>query len=383
MKNPAGTLICSVVLACSCFAQENRIRTTALEVTSSTQVPLFAASGITTPISCSEDNTIFVRPVDPAGLQDLIAVPADGKFVTSYSRDRIKDVSNPQPSNFFVQDSSVYLLVSGSYDPHGVSVRTKNAAGEIEQRNITAARSRAFIARFDRDGSYDRAIPLDIPFKVYQFGVFPDGSFLVAGSVIETSEPKIALLRSNGQLERYLDLGSDVRADAPAVKDFKEQGSSLFAGAATSLSDVIRLSLIVPDGNNLLLVRRGPHIPIFSISAGGAVKEIELKVPANYSLFTLRARKDVWIAQFLYREKDVPGSRFIAFSLDPMNGQLLESFAFPQGLGFGLACTDGLEFAFLRIEENKLMLIKAMSSHRASSTGQNEKTDQGLGKLGK
>src|SRR3954467_785075 len=93
------------------LADDSAIPTTALKILSTTPVPLLTAPGLSTPIYCSSDGSIFVRLADPsAGMQDLVSIPKESGLVTHFSKDKIIDVMNPQPGIFFVQGHDVYIL---------------------------------------------------------------------------------------------------------------------------------------------------------------------------------------------------------------------------------------------------------------------------------
>jgi hypothetical protein len=146
--------------------------TTALEVASTVEVAPISEPFLTLPVLCSADHTIFVRMASMEGISGLVSISNDGKNVMRFQSDKINDISNPKTRTFFVTQSSVYILTTGSI-PQESTLQIKKPNGEIEQQR--RATIQQFVARFGRDGSYRGAVSLDLNFTPYQVGVFPSG----------------------------------------------------------------------------------------------------------------------------------------------------------------------------------------------------------------
>jgi hypothetical protein len=126
-----------------------------------------------------------------------------------------------------------------------------------------------------------------------------------------------------------------------------------------TLLGVVSASQIARDGPNILLFRP-TNGPVFSISPPGEVRVHRLKVEGDYKLYTVKAAQNSWIVEFLH---DVPHSmaqEFSTYAFDPETGAPLREYLLPANLGWGLACTDGDEFRFLRANEktHTLELVK-------------------------
>jgi hypothetical protein len=225
--------------------------------------------------------------------------------------------------------------------------------------------SSRYIAHFDHDGNYMGAVHLDLPFQPLHLGVFDDGDFLIAGMEPSTGEPRVAIVGSNGQFRRYIELKGDVHlqdeSDAPNKRNdltalpryrpSQTHGESVF--------DVVSLSQIAKDGPNLLLFRPF-NGPVFSISAAGQVEVHKLGAEGDYRLFTIKPTSSAWIVE-LIREIPSHGAaeEFMTLAFDPQTDSPLREYFFPADLGWGLACTDGNEFTFVMAdtESRNLKLV--------------------------
>lgn len=209
---------------------------------------------------------------------------------------------NPRFGRFFSTDSDVYVLVKSDSNPQPRRYVVPQADGTTERKQTQVAGTRKyFIAHFKPDGSYVRSIEPEIPFLPRQIGVFPNGQFVVAGITADLQEPRIALLQSNGQLIKYLDVKNDISKDSPELNGNPDTSSAL--PWLEKMSHAVEFSSIVAEGNNLLLVRRGSRAPVFAISPSGSVKAIKLKVPDGYNLFSLHVGDGLWVAQYAFRDK--------------------------------------------------------------------------------
>jgi hypothetical protein len=313
-------------------------------------------------VLCSPEGTIYVQFAAGDGLADPVSVSSDGKTVIRVGREKINDVQQPIPFEVFLRDTEVYILTPG-HIPLGYETKWRTPTGEVEHHQ--ASTSHTFVAHFQRDGSYAGAVLLDVPFNPMHLGVFADGDFLIAGADKMTDEPRVAIVGSNGQFRRFVELKGDVhlRDDSDASRnDHDPTALPRFApgeGFGTSLRDALFTSQIVGDGSNLLLFRPG-NGPVFSISPGGEVRVRELKVQGDHRLYAIKPTRDSWIVEFTHHLSDGTGEEFATYAFDPNSGAPLKQYIFPRDLGFGLACTDGLEFTFVMADtEGKgLRLLK-------------------------
>jgi hypothetical protein len=327
---------------------------------------------------CAPDKSIIVRLASLSGMRDLISISSDGNTVVRFNAFKVSDITNPAFGYYFATQSDVYILTRSS-EPTDEVMKLRTPKGDvITQPKIKA---RDFIVQFRRDGTYVRSFPLDLPFAPRQIGAFPSGGFLAAGAAKDgTYKPVIALLKSSGDFDRYLELKGDIHLlDTSKKKDSNDPTALPLRPPNAqerekSLSIAENLSVIVPDGPNLLLVRSGQKAPVFSVSAGGEVKAVNPEVPSGFTLYDLRTGQNTWVALYTHPRSEDPKDASVVletYALDPSSGKAIARYVYPNFLGFGLACSDGFEFTVLERQEDKIELIKLVPTHPYSSENRN------------
>lgn len=344
-----------------------------LKVASTTPVPGISESLLTTAL-CGSDNSIVLRVAGLAGVGDLVSISADGQNVVRFNAFKVSDIENPKFYQYFVGGSDVYVLTRSS-KPTDETIKLRTPNGDIvTQRKLS---TKDYIVQFQRDGAFVKSIALDLPFTPQQIGAFPSGGFLVAGAARDGSlKPIVALLKSDGQLDRYLELKGDIRPAQPDKKEDTKDPVALPRWAAhgeenkQSLAVAENLSLIVADGRNLLLLRSGQKTPVFSVSPGGEVRAITPNVPSGFTLYDLRVSQDMWVAVYTHPHSDDPKNAAVdieTYALDPSSGKAIARYIYPGFMGFGLACSDGVEFTVLERPGDKLELVKLVPVRAYSS----------------
>jgi hypothetical protein len=331
-----------------------------LSEVSSVEVPSLPAESIGAPLLCDPAGRVILRMATPeSGVEDPVFVSKDGKNVVRFGREKISDVPSPVLISIFLNGSDVYILTRGT-TPLGHQDKLLTRKGDIIVSEAT--KSSRYIAHFEQDGTYAGAVPLDLPFKPARLGVFENGDFLIAGGEPSTDEPRLAIVGSNGQLRRFIELKGDVHGQVGSDRAGKSKDRTAlprFGPPETpSLFNAVYLSQIAKDGPNLLLFRP-MNGPVFSISPSGEMTAHELKVKGDHRLYTIKVTGGSWIAEFLH---DVPGSAAVelsTYAFDPDTGTPLREYFFPADLGWGLACTDGDEFTFVMANQktNTLKLV--------------------------
>lgn len=318
-----------------------------VDLTEISKIPVqgLPAESIEAHFSCDPDGRIFLRLAMPdTGTEDPISVSRDGKTLVRFSKEKIYDITQPRLQNLFLVDSDVYILGQGRM-PLGHDTKWRIPSGEVESQ--PAYKTISFVAHFDKDGRYAGAVQLDVPFHPQQFGVFGNGDFLVSG-LERIGQARAAIVGSNGQLRRFVDLEGDIRLDEgadnlegnstippPSGRSVTSEDSSENSYSKDAFLKIVSTSRIVPSGSNLLLFRAA-NGPVYSVSASGEVKALRLKVQGNYKLFMVKPARNAWIVEFT---RDLPnngGREFATFAFDPESGRPLREFFFPRDLRMGL-----------------------------------------------
>jgi hypothetical protein len=329
-----------------------------LATVSVVEIPSLPAESIAAPVLCQSDGGVLLRLAMPGtGLEDPVSVSEDGKTVVRFDRSKINDISRPTIRGLFPKGTDVYVLVMGSI-PLGSEIKLRKPNGEVVSE--PTSKTSFFVGRFRQDGTYTGSVPLELPFKALQLGVFDDGDFLIAGMDPSTSEPRVAIVASNGQLRRLLDLTGDVHPLDGSSQGGDRDPAALphnkpWRGFAESLRDVVLTSQIAEDSRGLLLFRPSSG-PVFSISPAGEVRARKLRVEGTYRLFTIKRARDSWIVEYIHDVSGSAAQEFSTYEFDPDSGGPTREYFFPTDLGWGLACADGDEFTFVAADEKAGML---------------------------
>jgi len=320
---------------------------------STSPVPSLGLQLLAMPQVCTSDGSIFALTATTASIGDLVSIAPDGKTVTNFGVQKINDLKNPRIISFFVSDRGVYLLVSTHESEESKDATILQSDGTVKAVKTTVVKGRHYaIAKFKTEGTYVGSIWLDVPFTPQQFGAFSTGDFLIAGIKTDvlgtqrTTASQLALVASSGQFLKQIDLKQDPNSHAPADNSGFGDWYML-----TSLSE------IVPDGDNLLLVRPAKNTPLFSISPGGEASAMNLQIPEGYGLGDLKVSGTEWIGLIA---RGVSGTDSQLLSFDRNTGKALAQYVYPPRVGLALACVDHDEFTFVTAQEedNKMALTK-------------------------
>lgn len=331
------------------------------------EVPFVAMDAISTPILCAGDGSSFVQLVRvntqsaSSAMGDILAISRQGDQVVQFGLSKINDITEAVDLNLAVGDSDLYLLVRGSIPENKILTFRKPDGGIFRQQ---AGRVQEYVARFKKDGSYLGAVRLEIPFAPLQLGVFPGGDFLIAGYEKNTFEPRIALVKSSGQFQRWVELPGDLHgrsnstAEADSV-DKKDSDPAAFPRFGKTFNDnlafAVHTSMIIADGRNMLLLRPDYKVPVFSVSPGGEVKAIHLEMPAGYALADLKVANGKWIGIYTQRRQDGNGLQIETVALDPATGKMTAQYTYSHSLGLAAACVSQDQISFLTTQDTKLI----------------------------
>lgn len=146
-----------------------------------------------------------------------------------------------------------------------------------------------------------------------------------------------------------------------------------FAAIASSVSPEITFAKDKPQGipESLRLHMDSP--PQFDVAMSLAITS---DVPSGFTLYDLRASQNMWVALFTHPHSDDPKNVAVdieTYALDPVSGKAVARYVYPGFMGFGLACSDGVDFTVLERPSDKLELVKLVPAHASSSEKTKEK----------
>lgn len=341
-----------------------------LEVKSSVDVPSMGDPALILPVVCSEDQAILFRTNVLGAVSDVVAITPEGTQKAVYRLMKVNDVTQPKALAFFSKAKYVHLLLRG-YKGSGERRTLRRPDGTTENA-VSYEKTSYYVAKYQENGDYLGSVELDITFRPLQFGVFGNGELLVVGADQDLLTPRVALVKSNGQFVKFLEMKGDVHL---RNSEGDEQGAAALPETGKrfgdSLRDVLQISRISPDGNNLLLVRKGTAAPVFSITPGGEIRSVNLDIPSGYRTDDIKTTGDFWVGVFTRRMTEGGGVEFAINGIDPETGKSLSTYAYPRFPGFGFACSNGRELTFLTNSDQKLKILTLQPTKRYSPVENN------------
>lgn len=304
-----------------------------------------SSPSIFVPVGCVPDGTVLVtQPVPPAFLARRITAaslskPGDTVTIDSGS---VPGLTSVQFMHSFASESEIAVLAGGLKVEGAVSQAGHDA--ELHQ----------FILVYDRKGSFQKAILLDIGFDASRFGVLKSGNFVITGFDRVRRLPRVAIVGSGGDLLRFVDLKLDndfqVRGIAPGGEAEAANSSNPFF-ADQDLADFASSQQFVPYGGNLLLVSPGANFPVFEIGDGGILRSTAVKLPKDARIDSfIPSDTRRWIVKMTRQSAKNARPEGLLYEVDPDTGELLRSFEGKDKLPM-IACAVQNSFVSFRIDK--------------------------------
>ncbi len=256
--------------------------------------------------------------------------------------------AQPLPGSEYTNQLNNYFDVDAAGTVYGLAHTSENGNPDDKQPPVP----QYFIEHFNSDGNTDSVVHLENPpgaepvgLDPDYFGVFRDGSFVVAGmqwSASTGAEPFTAVYASNGKLIRRVELPDDV----PGDQTFKtEHASSAQRDAAIS---AITLGALVdsPDGN-IYLLRNSQPVRLYGVdSSGDVIKHFQISPPLpGLNVFSMGVvGEDSLLLHFAHPPPQHPGektvSQWLVGIFNVVSGQFDAVYKLP-AKAFGVpACGD-------------------------------------------
>jgi hypothetical protein len=325
-----------------------------------------AAPAFRLPFQCTPDGTVFITTVQP--------LSAGGSATDTLSRNPLLLISiapsgeahsfplNPLPDLYDVHqiseagsESKVVFLVS-ALDEKG---QEEGTGGDRNGRRHSAegwSGRHAYLIAFDRDGHYQKKTQLDPAFRITHISPFPSGSFLAYGYDESDYSPKLAMLKDDGTLLKFLDLPKgEVPKSLRRTEDGSDKGPRAYLARAE----------FFPQGQYIYFLQPNSDYPLLRVSAAGAIESIKPKLPDGHRIETLIPSDEGLYA--IIRDWGSPGKpgEESVFELDDQGGAPLRQLQMGKGeSAYELACVYGDKFLVFHHGEGQL--IPLVGTARAS-----------------
>lgn len=247
-----------------------------------------AAPAFRLPFQCSSDGAVFIttvqpfrpdaQPKDALGLNPflLISVSPSGE-AHSFPLNLVADLYGLHQISEAPSESRVIFLVSAAAEDRPEKDRASDSGGRRESARGLPERH-DYLVMFDRKGNYQKKIQLESAFSMTHISPFSSGALLAYGYDPVDHSPKLAMLKDDGSLLRFLEIP---KGDAPEsvlqTKDSSGKGPAAYLAPAQFVSQGQYIYFLRPRSDN----------PILRVSTGGAIEPIRAKLPEGAKIATL------------------------------------------------------------------------------------------------
>jgi len=316
-----------------------------------------AAPAFRLPFHCSSDGAVFITTVQPArpdaqpkdvlGLNQflLISVSPSGE-AHSFPLNRVTDLYGLHQISEAPSESRVVFLVSAAAENRPEKDRDGDPGGRRESARGLPERH-DYLIMFDRDGNYQKKIQLESAFSVTHVSPFSSGPLLVYGYDPVDHSPKLAMLKDDGSLLKFLEIP---KGDAPesvlGTKDGSGKGSAAYLAAAQ----------FVPQGQYVYFLQAKSDYPILRVSIGGAIEPIKPKLPDGAKIAALIPSDENLYA--IVQNADASGKpkEESILELDALDGAVLRQFQVGgDESAYELACVHDKKFLLFHHGEGQLI----------------------------
>jgi hypothetical protein len=276
----------------------------------------------------------------------MVSVSPSGE-AHSFPLNRVTDLYSLHQISEAPSGSNVVFLVNAAGDDMREKKRDGSAHGAHQESAESRASRHDYLVIFDRDGNYQKKLQLDIAFRITHISPFSSGSFLAYGYDAVDRSPRLAMLKDDGTLLRYLEMPT---GDAPeSVARSKDGGGR---GPAAYLAP----AQLVPQGRYVYLLQAGSDYPILKVSVAGAVEPIKPTLPADAKVAALIPSDENLYAIVQVGASGKPKKEDLVLEFDALTGAVLRQIQVDKSESvYGLACVHDKKFLLFHHGEGHLI----------------------------
>ena len=316
------------------------------------------------PAECLGDGTVFLNMLIPAAASEGQPITSPNKFITygppveflvsvpesgeahEFRLDQLNDLHDVLQKGSYASESDVALLViAAPQDKSAKQVFTTSDGIEHElPRNV--AEHHDYLVMFDRQGNYKKKLQIEDTFALQKIAQFPSGTFLAFGFDRQDHSPKLAMLKDDGTVLKFLDIPKgDARKSMFGTLDGAGKGSAIYVAPVQ----------LVPSGDSIIIVQNKTKFPLLEVNEAGAIRAIKPKLPEGIQINTL-----IPSDENLYAHVDGPINGSI-YELNKQTGVVLRRFQIGDNeSGADVACVH--EGKFLSFEQIQGALVRLVGT---------------------
>lgn len=321
------------------------------------------------PLECSSDGTLFVNTVQsldagrlPANLapfqQSMLMISVSPtNEAHSFPLNNIPDLSDIREVAEYPTDSSIVFLLNAASEDKKEKRTYIGSDGQPNETTVNSAPHHFFLVLFERDGRYSKTIPIEDSFQITRIGMFPDGMYLAYGYDNTDHSPKLALLKEDGTLLKYLEAPKGGIPESAVLQ------------SKNSLGFFVSPTQFAGQAHSIYLLQNKTDSPILEVTESGALRVIKPKLRDGLKIDML-----IPSDQNLYGRMSDPKDGSI-FEFDENNGDVLKRFdAKKDQSGTDIACVHDNKFLSFKQVQGKLIPLSG-TAVPASDNGSLNKSD--------
>jgi hypothetical protein len=303
-------------------------------------IPGLTASLFSPPILCSPEGTAYYGVPEPPTYRERTIHQLDLKEPRSFPYRDVEGLYDTHFAAFFPGESELYVLVNATQNSDEAS---NDVPKHVDPKVLDsgAGGRHDFLLKFDRSGRYDNRIQLSDKLSFYRFAVFEDGSFVALTVDRATAALRLALLSSDGKIERYLHLPTGF--DSSGSQPPQSLGKAPAAARAG-----IRVSKwnFAPVRHKVLLFATDVN-QVLEIGQDGRTREVNITIPKGYFFDSVISSNDRWLFHVPRQAEWDPGklgggrlmfSDYTLYEVDFNDGRFIRELKGSPLPNLGVAC---------------------------------------------
>jgi hypothetical protein len=309
------------------------------------------------PFECSEDGTVFLSTLQtlnggsppanlaPHALSMLLISVSPNNEAHSFPLNNVPNLYDIRQVDDYPSISTVVFLLEAASEEKKEKRTDLGDDGQQIDAMVNVAPRHAFLVLFGRDGKYSRTVQVDDSFEISHIGLFPTGTYLAYGYDRIDHSPKLALLKEDGTLLKYLESPKGAMPDS-AVR--QEENSAAFVVSPTQF---------IGHAHSIYVLQNRTDLPILEVDESGGVRAIKPMLRSGLKIDMLIA-SDLNLYGRMSNAND--GS---IFEFDENSGNVLKRFdAKKDQSGAGIACVHDNKFVSFRQTEGKLVPLSGSAA---------------------
>jgi|GEM_PF-6299890 len=244
---------------------------------------LSASPVIIPPFQCTSDGTVFISMLRPPDFQgQILTSVSTSREARAFELSQVPELFDLSEVSHYASDSGVVFLVRAAHKNDQTKQGFVTSDGTRGEFPRNATEHSFFIVTFDRAGKYTKTVQVENSFRILRLGAFPSGLLLAYGYAEEDSSPRLALLKDDGTLLKFIQVPDGVAPQAALAKDAKAKSAARFIAPVQ----------MVGRGGLIYLVQNKTSFPILEVSEAGAARPIGPQLPAGVQINMLVSSDD-------------------------------------------------------------------------------------------